>query len=125
LVERGADVEVDTNHQHGSCREHGRAQIGQHIGRGHLLGGYLHGLQRIPRAFAILDLCEVALHTGHAELDDRLAGRAVTDHDHAGALPVTAARREPDVVEDAFEHLVGQRVVGESADRPGWAHDVV
>ena len=41
-----------------------------------------------------------------------------------GALAVAACGREAGVVEDAFEHLVGQRVVGEPADSTGRAHDV-
>ena len=72
-----------------------------------------------------MDLRDIAPGARDAQLDERLAGLPVADHDHARALPVAAARREPGVVEDALEHLVGQRVVGESADRTRGAHDVV
>jgi hypothetical protein len=70
-------------------------------------------------------LRDVAPRTRDAQVDDLLPGLSVPDHYHPCALAVAAARREPGVVEDAFEHLVGQWVVGESADSTRCAHDVV
>jgi hypothetical protein len=70
-------------------------------------------------------LRDVTPRTRDAQVDDRLPGLSVPDHDHPCALTVATARREPGVVEDAFEHLVGQWVIGESADGTRGAHDVV
>jgi len=38
------------------------------------------------------------------------AGTGITDHDHPPALPVPAARREPGIVEDPEDDLVGDRI---------------
>jgi hypothetical protein len=68
---------------------------------------------------------QVPLRTRDAQVDDLLSGRSIPDHDHPDALAVAATRCEPGVVEDAFEHFVGQWVLGESADSTCCAHDVV
>ncbi len=52
-------------------------------------------------------LGDVAAGAGHAQIAERFAGLEVADRDDVYALPVASAGREPGVVEDPFEHVVG------------------
>src|SRR5882757_4275355 len=87
LVEGRHDVEVHTHDEHGARAEHGYAQMRWYLGGGDLLGGNLHGLHGIPRAFAVLGLRQVPLRTRDAQVDDRLSRRSILDHDHPDTLP--------------------------------------
>ena len=49
----------------------------------------------------------------------------VADDDHPHALAVAATGREPRVVENSLEYVIGQWVVGEPADRTRRTHGVV
>ena len=83
------------------------------------------GVERVPRDLAGRGLRGVAADRRLVQLGQRLPGGPVGDQHQVGALPVAAARREPGVVEDPGQYVVGQRVVGELPDRRGRPHHVV
>ena len=100
---------------------------GEPVGRGvkrrrHIDLRWLHGVER---GLAGSALGRVEAHRRAAELAQGLADLTVADHHHVASLAVATRRGEPGDVEDAVEHLVRDRIVGELPAGKGGSHGFV
>jgi hypothetical protein len=71
------------------------------------------------------ELRQITLCSGHRQLGEAVAGLLVADHDDAHRLTVTSTWCKARVVDDAIQHVVGQRFAGELARGERGAHHVV